>query len=89
MAVEAKKGVSFIANQAKKELSSVTGLELSTILGVEREEDKWRVTLEMVEKKAIPDAMDVLGIYEVHLDSDGHLLNFNRLSLRKRGDTTA
>ena len=96
MAVNIKKpevsgsgGVAFIASQAKKELASLTNLELSTILGTSKEGEEWVVTLEMVEKKSIPDAMDILGTYEVRLDSSGQVLNFNRISLRKRGDTTA
>jgi hypothetical protein len=58
-------------------------------LGTTREGEEWIVTLEMVEKKSIPDSMDILGAYEVRMDSGGQVLNFNRISLRKRGDTTA
>ena len=45
------------------------------------------VSLEALERKAIPDTMDVLGLYEVRLDSDGNLLGFARKKLRKRGET--
>jgi hypothetical protein len=31
--------------------------------------------------------MDVLGLYEVRLDSEGNLLGFDRKKLRKRGET--
>ena len=34
------------------------------------------VSLETVERKAIPDTMDVLGLYEVRLDSEGTFLGF-------------
>lgn len=88
MAKETEKGVSYIANQAKEELASLTGLEPSTVMGIEKDGGDWKVTLEMIEKKSIPDAMDLLGTYEVHLDNDGQLLNFTRILLRKRGDTT-
>lgn len=81
--------VSNIANQAKKQLSELTKLEPSTVSGMTKEGEEWLVTLEMVEKKSIPDSMDVLGVYEVRLNNEGELLNFNRISLRKRGDTTA
>lgn len=84
----AEKGVSFIAKQAREELSALTNLAPSTVLGIVKEGEEWIVTMEMVEKKSIPDSMDVLGTYEVRLNSDGELLNFNRISLRKRGDTT-
>lgn len=85
---KASKGVSFIAGQAKKELTSLTNLEPSTVMDIVKDGEDWVVTIEMIEKKSIPDAMDVLGTYEVRMDGSGELLNFNRISFRKRGDTT-
>jgi len=79
--------VSFIVNQAKKELAALTKLELSTVMGITKEGAEWLVTMEMVEKRSIPDGMDLLGAYEVHMDNSGQVLNFNRISIRKRGDT--
>lgn len=84
---KSSKGVSLIAKKAKEELCALTGLQPSTVLGMNAEGDGWTVTIEMVEKKSIPDSMDLLGTYEVRLDSDAQLLSFNRMSLRKRGDT--
>jgi hypothetical protein len=45
------------------------------------------VSLEAVERKAIPETMDVLGLYEIRLDSEGNLQSFERKKLRKRGET--
>jgi hypothetical protein len=45
------------------------------------------VTLEALERRGIPDTMDIVGIYEVHLDNNGGLLSFERKRLRKRGGT--
>ena len=81
------KNVAFIVEQAKKEIASVTNLDLSTVLGIIKEGEEWLVTLEMVEKRSIPDSMDLLGVYETRLNTDGELINFNRIALRKRGDT--
>jgi len=50
-------------------------------------EEGWAVSLEALERKAIPDTMDVLGLYEVRLDGEGNLLDFQRKKLRKRGET--
>lgn len=75
-----------LAEKARGELSKATGLDFSSILGVGRENSSWKVTLEMVEKHSIPDQMDILGIYEVLLDEEGHLIEFNRRGLRKRMD---
>jgi len=43
--------------------------------------------LEALERKAIPDSMDLLGLYELRLDNEGNLLGLGRKKLRKRGET--
>jgi len=77
-----------IIKKAREELCKVTGLELSTTIGAVKEDKGWKVTLEMVEKHSIPDQMDILAIYDVLLDGDGSMIEFNRTRLRKRADTT-
>ncbi len=72
---------------AREELSKVTGLELSTTLGASKDERGWRVSMEMIEKHSIPDQMDILAVYDVIIDDDGKLVEFNRTNLRKRVDT--
>ena len=43
--------------------------------------------MELLEKKSIPDSMDILGIYEVVIDEGGQLISLDRKGLRRRGDT--
>lgn len=81
-------GISKMTANARKELSTLTGLEPSSVVGVNKDGEEWIVTLEMIEKKSIPDSMDILGTYEVRLNNERELLNFIRISLRRRGDTT-
>jgi len=81
------KSMQELIEKAREELSNITGLELSTTLGAAKEEKGWKVTIEMVEKHSIPDQMDILAIYEVFLDDDGNVIEFNRARLRKRVDT--
>ena len=45
--------------------------EPETIIGVEEVEGEWRVTVEALERKAIPDSQDVLGRYEIRLNKNG------------------
>ncbi|MFH0775225.1 MAG: gas vesicle protein GvpO [bacterium] len=80
------KSVQQIIEKAREELSKITGLELSTTIGAAKEEKGWKITLEMVEKHSIPDQMDILATYEVILDNDGGVIEFNRVKLRKRVD---
>jgi len=76
-----------LIERAREEISKLTNLELSTTLGAVKDEKGWHVSLELIEKHSIPDQMDILAIYDVWLDDDGNLLEFNRRGLRKRIDT--
>jgi len=76
-----------VIKKARSELNMLTGLEISSTISAEPDEDGWKVTLEAVEKKSIPDNMDILAIYETSLDQEGNMLEFNRVRMRKRIDT--
>ena len=73
--------------KARTELHDMIGLEISSTIGAVPEEDGWKVSLEAVEKRSIPDSMDILAIYEVKINSDGEVAEFNRVKMRKRIDT--
>jgi len=81
------KNIKTLIEQARSDLSKLTGLKPSSIIGAVKSENGWRISIEMIEKKSIPDQMDILATYEVVIDEDGNLLNFERKSLRKRIDT--
>ncbi len=75
----------------KKEMTDLTSLKVSTIVEVDNDEDAHakKVTLELVERNAIPDSMDLLGIYEVLADDSGAIRTFRRVGMRKRSDVAA
>ena len=76
-----------IIKKAQEEFARLSKLPVNAVIGLAKREDGWVVSLEALERKAIPDTMDVLGLYEVRLDSEGTLLGFERKKLRKRGET--
>ena len=78
-----------IIESAKKQLADVTGFKEPAGIGLKKEKEGWVVTVEMVEKKSIPEGMDVLGTYEVHLDAKGELLGYEKTAMRKKMDTVA
>jgi hypothetical protein len=45
--------------------------------------------VELVERRAIPDSMDLLGLYEVITDDTGNVQTFRRVGMRKRGDAVS
>ena len=82
-------GMAEVIEKARSDLHKLTGLEVSSTLGAMREDGEWRVTMEVLEKKSIPDGMDILATYETRLDAegDGSMLNFKRTRMRRRIDT--
>lgn len=78
-----------VIQQAKLALHELTGLEISSVVSAEKEDDGWLVQVEVVEKHSIPDSMDILALYETRLDAEGNMRDFKRISMRKRIDTDA
>lgn len=80
-------GMAQIVNNARSELNALTGLDVSSTIEVAKEEEGWRVVLEVIEKHSIPEGMDILAAYETRLDGEGNMLDFRRTGMRRRIDT--
>ncbi len=76
-----------LVNKLVADFPAMINLQASSVVGVSRSDDGWVVSIEMIEKKSIPDSMDVLGCYEVSMDDSGKIRDFSRVRLRRRGDT--
>ena len=80
-----------VLDHVKKEMIELTSLPFNTIVGVAQDEETHvpTVTIELVERKAIPDSMDLLGVYECILDNECKVQTFKRVGMRKRCDISA
>ena len=76
-----------IIKKAQEDFSRLSKIPVDGVIGLSKTEEGWVVSLEALERRAIPDTMDVLGLYEVRLDNEGNFLSFDRKKLRKRGET--
>ena len=76
-----------ITERAKKQLADLTGFKEPAGVGLKKEKEGWMVTVEICEKKSIPEGMDILGTYDVNLDAKGNLLGYEKIAMRKRMDT--
>ncbi len=76
-----------IIEQAKKQLADLTGFTSPAGTGLKKEKEGWMVTVEIIEKKSIPEGMDIIGTYEVQLDAKGNLLGYEKIAMRKKMDT--
>jgi hypothetical protein len=79
-------GIKDIIEKAKKELVELTGFTSPSGIGAKKQDGGWVVTIQIMEKKSIPEGMDILGIYDVKIDSEGNILGYERKEIRRRGD---
>lgn len=76
------------AERAKKQISELIERQPSSVTAVSKDAKGWHVSLEMLERKAIPERMDLLASYDVLLDEEGNVVEFDRGDLRTRGEAT-
>jgi Gas vesicle synthesis protein GvpO len=74
-----------IASDAARQLLDLTGREAEGITGVERTDDGWKVQVEVVEVRRIPNTTDMLALYEIDTDDDGDVQGYRRLRRYVRG----
>jgi hypothetical protein len=67
-----------LTHQARELLQELNGADVESISAVDKTRDGWRVTLETVEVRRVPDSMDVMATYDVELDGDGDLVRYER-----------
>jgi hypothetical protein len=58
------------------------------IVEISQDEDDWRVVLEVIERRAIPDTQDILGRYDVTVSSSGELRGYRLTGRYRRGDVS-
>jgi hypothetical protein len=73
------------ARRAAEAVSELTGHEVETVISIAPRDDGWKIGVEVVETRRIPDSADILASYEVQLDSDGDLVSYRRTDRYARG----
>jgi hypothetical protein len=73
--------------RARQEMAQLTGQPIASVVSCAQQGQGWRVVLETLERKAVPDSSDLLATYEVLMDGEGTLTTFQRLRVRRRGQT--
>jgi hypothetical protein len=66
----------------KKYISKVP----ETVIDVKEKKEEWAVTVEVLERKAVPDTEDLLGRYVIRLNKNGELTGWSQIMIRKRSD---
>lgn len=74
-----------IAEAAMTQLAELTSKEVEAVTGLERTDDGWKVEVEVLELRRVPNTTDVLASYDVFVDSDGELSGYQRRHRFVRG----
>ena len=75
-----------IVERARDQLRDFRGADAESVSSVRPTAAGWRVALEVVEVRRIPESTDLLGTYEVELDEDGDLVAFERTARYHRSE---
>lgn len=75
-----------IIEKAQQDVTELTRLSMSGVICGSKKNDGWHIGVELIEKRAIPDTQDLLGLYEVVLDDEGNLIKYERKRIRRRMD---
>ncbi|HET7195129.1 MAG TPA: gas vesicle protein GvpO [Nocardioides sp.] len=76
-----------LGRAALEQLAELTGQKVEGLSGIQRNDDGWVVTAEVLELRRIPETTDVLATYEVTLDDDGSLTGYRRARRYTRAQT--
>lgn len=74
------------AKKAKEQLQELLGVPAERVTAVNRLDQGWAVTVEVLELRRVPETMDVLGVYEVELTRRGQVTGWRRASRHYRSD---
>jgi hypothetical protein len=74
-----------VAEAAVRQLGELTSKEVEGVTGLHRDDDGWRVELEVLELRRIPTTTDVMATYEVEMDASGELQGYHRVHRYVRG----
>ena len=80
-----RKGLRQLARHAGEEMQEMLGRRVTGVLGMQREDDGWTVTIEVIEVERVPETTNLMGIYKVTLDEDGELVDYRRTRSYHRG----
>jgi hypothetical protein len=75
-----------LGEKARGAIEELLDKKAESVISVTKEENEWKVLVEVLERRAVPDSQDLLGRYELRMDENKELLGYERVVLRRRID---
>ncbi len=86
---EEVEGILTIRQSVQSTATQLIGREFDAVSEIAPTDDGWRAVVEVVERRSVPDTQDVIGRYEIELDTGGTVHGYRRLDRYRRGDTAS
>lgn len=84
--MEEKNTIDEVGDKALQQIEHLIKKKAEGVVGMSKEGENWNIQLEVLERKAVPDTQDILGMYEMKLDTDLNVTEYRRVGLRRRGE---
>jgi hypothetical protein len=68
-----------VGSRALKELEALVGCPAEGVSGIRQTEEGWVVLIDVLELERTPATTDVMGLYEVTMNGDGHVDGYRRV----------
>ncbi len=72
--------------KARGVIEELLDKKAESVISATKEENEWKILVEVLERRAVPDSQDLIGRYELRLDENKELLGYERIVLRRRTD---
>lgn len=76
-----------ITKKAKDTVKNLVEKEALSVIGLNKEGEDWLALVEVLERKAVPDTQNIIGLYEIKFNKNKSLLGYKRVKVRHKGDT--
>lgn len=76
-----------INNKAMDTIKDLVHKEPLSVISVTQSAAGWTTLVEALERKAVPDTQDLIGIYEVTFSKGKQLTGYKRKEVRRKADT--
>ena len=79
-------GIQEIGKRASEAIGTLLNKKVESVVSMSKETEGWKIVVEVLERRAVPDGQDLLGRYELTLNGEGGLLGYKQVLVRRRQD---
>lgn len=83
---EKARGAVEIGEAATALIEKMLGKKAEGVVGIRKDGRTWKVLVDVLERRAVPDTQDLLGRYELTLSEGGEPLGQEQVLVRRRAD---